>query len=778
MKKILKIFIILDIFLILLIFLFRIIFLDYPVILLLIALIWYWKLNNKLVRIKTFLKKHSILTIILGLSFLVRFLGIFYPEHYGLVEQEIYTLPIVASFSGKWLETFNQFSSFETLGLFIQGTFFNLTTYFDFKLFINFFHFLFPQHYYFLNIPSPDVHHWPSWSPDGTYSGLSPYLVDRYALNYFLVRLVSVMMGTATIVLVYFSAKNLFGKTVALFSSLVLGFTFLHVVMSTIGREYAISIFFVTLVFLFACYILKKGNIYSYLFCGVAIGLVGAVKVFPASIFPLLTAFILDSFYNKEKKESYSKNLFKKLPYLIFAFIAALFTFLVFSPRLFLDFETFSSGTSNVLSHFLGNPWGMNYYSAKVGLPSWLWWTKFMAGSGLYYPLFLATILGMGIAFYKAVFRFNKESILLLSAILPYLYLINISASRREEFIVFITPFLAILAGIFITQVVGLIRNTTYYSAKSKNIILIGALFLLIGIPILRIFLFDYSINTADNRTKVAEWINKKAQEGDYIYFIGPYTQKIMVSPDKYLISGEDLLRQDFDYYLNTRIDYIVVPAIRNFGQFVYHPKEYQNILNNFKLMHYGQLEAEFYKPFFEDGFFSPVITLGDLVNEHFDGPLQIYKLKKDIPDLSNALEMNPDFISNPPAPVYRTLDKFETIDDKQSNSKKNLFTRQKEAQLSIMPRFGRGKYQVIFQIKTNVNWDSNEIVLIRMGSNIGQKDYGVYYIKGIDFQFPKQYQDFTYSVDFSKASRLSLDLITLSDHDIYLESIIVKKVE
>lgn len=778
MKKILKIFILLDIFLILLIFLFRIVFLDYPVILLLIALVWYLKLNNKLVKMKKFLKKHSILAIILGLSFLVRFLGIFYPEHYGLVEQEVYTLPMVASFSGKWMETFNQFSSFETLGLFIQGTFFNLTTYFDFKLFINSFHFLFPQHYYFLNIPSPDVHKWPSWSPDGTYGGLSSYLVDRYALNYFLVRLVSVMMGTATIVLVYFSAKNLFGKAVALFSSLILGFTFLHVVMSMIGRQYAMSIFFVTLVFLFAGYILKKGNIYSYLFCGVAIGLVSAVKVFPASIFPLLTAFMLDSFCNKEKKKSYSKSLFKKLPYLISAFTVALFTFLVFSPRLFLDFETFFSGTQNVLSGFLGNQWGMNYYSAKVGLPNWLWWTKFMAGSGLYYPLFLATILGMGIAFYKAVFRFNKESILLLSVILPYLYLMNISAGRREEFMVFITPFLAILAGIFITHIIGLIRKTTYYSAKSKNIILTGALFFLIGIPILRIFLFDYSINTADNRTKVAEWINEKVQEGDYIYLVGPYTQKIIISPDKYLVSGEDLLRQDFDYYLKTRVDYIVVPAIRNLGQFVYHPKEYQNILNNFKLMHYAQLEAEFYKPLFKNGFFSPVITLGDLINERFDGPLQIYKLKKDIPDLSNAFEMNPDFILNPPAPVYRTLDKFEIIDDQQSNSKKSIFARQKEAQLSIMPRFGRGKYQVIFQLKTDVHWDPNEILQIRMGSNIGQKGYGVYYIKGIDFQFPKQYQDFTYFVDFPQASRLSLDLITLSDNNIYLESIIVKKVE
>src|SRR3990167_4619000 len=140
--------------------------LDYPVLLLTLLVICHLKTTDRLGLIKETLARNKFLAIILTLTFLVRFAGIFYPEHHGLVEQEIYVLPIQAAYSGEWLETFKQFSSFETLGIFIQTILFKPTTYFHFKPFITYFHFLFPDWYYFMNLPSPQIDSWPVWTAD------------------------------------------------------------------------------------------------------------------------------------------------------------------------------------------------------------------------------------------------------------------------------------------------------------------------------------------------------------------------------------------------------------------------------------------------------------------------------------------------------------------------------------------------------------------------------------------------------------------------------------
>lgn len=748
--------------------------LDTPVIFL-ILLINFYKKN----RIFQFLKTHFFLVIIISLSFIVRFLGTFYPEHYGLVEQEIYTLPIVAVNSGEWMETFKEFTSFETLGLVIQASFFYVSTYFDFNWLTGYFHFLFPEQFYFLNIPSFEAQNWPAWSSDGTYEKLTQSEINRYAVNQFSIRWVSAIFGTMTIGLVYLIGKKLYNQKVALFSACVLGFTFIHVVMSMTGRLYIISTLFLTLYFLGCTLALKNGKSRDYLLSAVALGLTNAVKVFPAGIFPILTVWLI-GFINSFKYQGVQwRVIFSRIISILIISLTTLLTFIAFSWGLFSYPEHYLDrlrSVYNVLSSPTG--WGFNYFASNVGQVNWLWWLKFLSGSGLYYPLFLTTFLGLFICLYRIFIKKKKEDILLLSGIFPYFVLLNQSATRREEFITFITPFLAICSGIAISLIVDLILDVKKYTERFKKNLVWAFLFFVIGIPALRIFLFDYSLHTEDNRTKAAHWIKNNINPGDYIYTVGTYNRRLILEHKDYFLLGEDDLRQDLNFYAATGVDYFLTPAVRDLGQFVYHPSEYQRIINYLGLLYYGQLEAEFYRPFFKQEFFSEIITSGDLINEHFDNPLQIYKFKRDLFGMQPSFKIDSKFLAHPPEKIYYHNEGFSQVGDPLNQNEKVLISDKKGARLSLMPVFGKGKYQIIYRLKVKSNLLSEPVTALCLERQLVLDNCQANYIKGSDFQASSTYQDFTYEVSHDQTSYIFLDLQILVSSEISLSSITVRKVE
>lgn len=750
--------------------------LDYPVFFLIFLTICHLKATDRLGLIKETLARNKFLVIILCLAFLLRFVGIFYPEHHGIVEQEIYTLPIQAAYSGEWLETFKKFSSFETLGLFIQGAIFKLTTYFNFKPFINVFHFLFPDKYYFLNLPSPQIDSWPLWSADGSYNGLSQYEIDRYALNYFIIRLISVFFGTLTVYLTYLIARLLFGESVALFSSLCLGITFIHVVMSMIGRQYVIATFFATLTFLSCWYVMSKGRLRDYLFFGIAMGLTNATKVFPALAIPFITAWVFDFLYNKKKDELYKKRFYTKSSYALAAGTICVFVFVIGCPYTFVDPELFYYRLVNVIN-CLTDPagWGLNYFSAEIGPPNWVWWTDFMSSSGLSLPLYLSTFLGMTICIYRAIVHFKREDVLLLSVNFTYFYMLATAVTRREEFIVFITPFLAIFSGIFIVALIELIGRAAFHSDRPRKVILASSLFFIIGIPFFKILLFDYSINTADNRTKAAEWIDDNIPADSHILLIGPYTFKTIIS-DKHLIDKESGLKNDFHYYLSAGVDYFVVPAVRDLGQFIYHPYIYPEIQSNLKLLHNADKQAEFYRPFFKNRFFSPIITAGNIINEQFDQPLEIYKTNGYALFTAPPMLCDPDFILEPPENVAMFLNGFELVGDQTSDYGKSFQSAKKGAKLWLMPKVSKGEYVLKFRVKVTDNSNPEPVVQVRLGSNWEGKDYGSFCIKGSDIKHSGEFHDVVCSLHLPQSACLSLDITTLTETPVYVESIFIKR--
>lgn len=143
-----------------------------------------------------------------------------------------------------------------------------------------------------------------------------------------LTRFLSVLFGTATIYLIYLIGKRLFSKKTALFASLFLTFSFLHLQLSHMARHWIFDLFFCYLIILLSLQLIKRK---TYFFIGILAGLAFGSSYLSAIslIIPLIIHFTQPLPFDKKIKD---KNLWIML--IIFLMIAILFIIL-HSPAFF-----------------------------------------------------------------------------------------------------------------------------------------------------------------------------------------------------------------------------------------------------------------------------------------------------------------------------------------------------------------------------------------------------------------------------------------------------------
>ena len=119
------------------------------------------------------------------------------------------------------------------------------------------------------------------------------YLTDP-SIFHLIPRIFSVVLGSLTVIIIYFAAKELYSKNVAKISALFLSFCYLHCRDSHFGTVHITLTFFVSLSFLFCVYFYTKKHlkflILSLIFCGLATSVLynGALIIVPIVISVIL----------------------------------------------------------------------------------------------------------------------------------------------------------------------------------------------------------------------------------------------------------------------------------------------------------------------------------------------------------------------------------------------------------------------------------------------------------------------------------------------------------
>jgi 4-amino-4-deoxy-L-arabinose transferase-like glycosyltransferase len=395
-------------------------------------------------------------------------------------------------------------------------------------------------------------------------------------------RITTMIFGLATVIVTYLCGKHLTGKKrVGLLAALMTAVTLPNVNLSRFITPDIMTGFFVVTSFLGSVLVYQHGKTRYYLVAGISAGLAASTKYNGFLVFfPLILAHI---FYNG-KSALRNKNIYLGLVVGGLAFLAG-------TPFAVIDFPDFLAGLRYDNLHYALGHAGMEGDTLKYYL-NYMW-----TSGGILYVL---SIFGMIKGFYSR----NREIILL--SIYPILYFIFINRYivRNDRTFLLLTPFLFLLATIFLDNLfiyISRLTSTTWRRATSFG--LSGLLILTIGWPVSATVSDTLKLTSVDSRTTARTWIENNLPIGTKIA-LESYSP--FIDPARFSVQGfVRIIDQDPEWYLENGFEYLVFSQ-GMYGRYYNQPESYPlevELYNNFftnlslvKLFHDGNYEIRIYK--------------------------------------------------------------------------------------------------------------------------------------------------------------------------------------
>ena len=399
------------------------------------------------------------LLLILGLAFLLRFVGIWYglPSMYNSDEPDNVVQALSYGAKGSLEPTYFGYPTLYSYVLFlIYGLYFGLGQIFGmFDTALEF------GAAYFLN-------------PTGL------FIVGRF---------LSVVLGTAGVYIIYKIGERFFSKRAAWMAALFVALSFAHVQASHWILLEAALVFMsalgIYLILRFSEAPTLRMNFLASFVCGLAI----STKYNAGFVFvPLLLATVLN-----HKREL--RHLFKHLGISI---ATVTFGFLLGTPYWLISFTSFFGEFKFLLSQV---NYGMSGHFSSIPIfwPLWElivedWTVGFLLVAGFVY----------------ALFRRERKGLLLLSFIVPTFVLAGTWSRADLHYLLPVYPALAVLAALFLTDVLS--------QLPSKSLVACMTILLFIA-PLGKSVYFDSRLAQEDTRAIAEEWIEQNIPENSSVAY-------------------------------------------------------------------------------------------------------------------------------------------------------------------------------------------------------------------------------------------------------------------
>lgn len=307
-------------------------------------------------------------------------------------------------------------------------------------------------------------------------------------------RLMSIIFGSLSILVLYFLTKEMFNKKTALISSLLFTFSSYHIIMTLTELDITMM-FFILLSSYFLIKYLKDKRLIDYIISIVFLGIGILTKNIGALFIPVYLLMIL--FYPKLKDKSKvisKENMKKILIFFLIIFVISLpiltFNYILYKEKDLTDlqFSRFFSGDNKGIYESIANtiqPFSLNVLLKDYGngTPGIIQGLNFYLNYSIF--LFIGFIIGIPIILKK-----NKlfGIYLLLIFIIPFLFLSG--TSLLEKHFVFAVPIFCIFSSLTIEKI---------SSFSKKNSRLIVVILILIFLVISFISLYNTIKNSGKN---------------------------------------------------------------------------------------------------------------------------------------------------------------------------------------------------------------------------------------------------------------------------------------
>lgn len=380
-------------------------------------------------------------------------------------------------------------------------------------------------------------------------------------------RSLTVLLSVGTVFLVYWIGTKMFNRRVGTIASLFLIFSHVHNKISHYMVPDSPMIFFFMLAFLFIWYIYEKGDKKFYILAGLFAGLAMATKYGGQILFlPLLLAHV---FRIVDRKQPV-KDIFLSLP----LFLSGIFFVLGFflgCPYCFLDYPAFWKGFAWQSQHLYVE----GHFGSSTAQPAWLFYLQhgFRENIGL-----LTQFLALGGVIYGLV-KHRKKDILLLSTPLVLFFIVGGWKAMAVRYLLPITPFLILIAGVFLETILSKIESSLARSPSSalnrpgRKGWLSTLLILILILPsVYKVIRFDLVLTQTDTRTAARDWIEENIPAGSYVAkeMYGP-----PLSEEKYNVHYRHTLGQvSLEYLSNRGVEFVVISDIM-YSRFVSAPDEF-----------------------------------------------------------------------------------------------------------------------------------------------------------------------------------------------------------
>ena len=263
-------------------------------------------------------------------------------------------------------------------------------------------------------------------------------------------RLLSIIFGSLSILALYFLTKEMFGRKIALISSILLAFSAYHILMTLTEMDVAMT-FFILLSSYFLVKYLKEGKIEHHIISTILLGIGILVKNIGALFIPAYVIALLLYPKIKHKEKIFSKKNIKIfLIFFVMLFIIAIptltFNYLLYKEKGLTDlqFSRFLMGEDKGIYNSISNtiqPFSLNVLLNDFGggFPGILKGLQFYWQYTIF--LLIASIIGIFAGFKK-----NREFTLylLILFIVPFLFLSG--TSLLEKHFVFAVPIFCIFS--------------------------------------------------------------------------------------------------------------------------------------------------------------------------------------------------------------------------------------------------------------------------------------------------------------------------------------------
>jgi len=386
-------------------------------------------------------------------------------------------------------------------------------------------------------------------------------------LHVILARLLSVLLSVGTILTVFYLGKLMYNPRVGALASLVLVFSPVHNKISHYMVPDVPMVFFLVISFLFIWFIYVRGDTRFYILAGLFAGLATATKYGGQMLF--LPLFLAHLFYVLDNKKPIRSIVFSHKLILSVAFFLG--GFLIGCPYSVLDFPKFWNDFKWQSQHLLQE----GHYGSSTAQPAWLFYLRYgMAeniGKIAQYFVYGGVLL--------ALVRRKRKDLILIVLPLVLFALIGSWKSMAARYLLPLTPFLVVIAAIFLDAFLSKIaalgsgKNFRFPSKSLENPFLQWGLVALFLFPsALQIVRFDYLLTQKDTRTLAKEWINHSLPKGSTLALesYGP-----PLSPDDFtLLRRHTLGNIHLDWLAQRNVGYVIVSDIMS-ARFTRFPEEF-----------------------------------------------------------------------------------------------------------------------------------------------------------------------------------------------------------